>query len=162
MLSNDKNFEKALQFTLKWEGGFVNLPSDPGGATKYGISLKYAQTVGLDKDGDGDTDEEDIKLLTVQDAMDKYQRDFWDANHCADFPSPYCLALFDTCVQHSPKAVRRIVLEGQGDWRKLIAARTKYAMEWINQNPTERTRYQKGFINRYNDLKKFCEIQERE
>lgn len=160
MLYNDKNFEKALQFTLKWEGGFVNLPDDPGGATKYGISLKYAQMVGLDKDNDGDTDAEDIKLLTVQDAMDKYKRDFWDSYRCGEYPVPYCLALFDTCVQHSPKAVRQMSFQAQGDWRKLIEARRVYAMSWINQKPVERAKFQKGFINRYNDLKKMCEIAE--
>jgi lysozyme family protein len=116
-LQYDLNFEKALEFTLKWEGGYVNLPSDPGGATKYGISLKYAQSVGLDKDGDGDTDEDDIKLLTIKDAADKYKHDFWDANHCGDYPSPFCVALFDTCVQHSPKAVKQLLAEANGDWK---------------------------------------------
>jgi lysozyme family protein len=28
---------EALQFTLKWEGGYTNHPKDPGGATNFGI-----------------------------------------------------------------------------------------------------------------------------
>ncbi|UIJ38551.1 hypothetical protein LWC08_02995 [Desulfobaculum bizertense] len=28
----------ALDFVLQYEGGFVNHPDDPGGATKYGVS----------------------------------------------------------------------------------------------------------------------------
>jgi lysozyme family protein len=32
------DFERALEFTLRWEGGYVNHPSDPGGATNRGIT----------------------------------------------------------------------------------------------------------------------------
>jgi len=156
----DPNFQKALTFTLKWEGGFANVLGDPGKATKYGISLPYAQSVGLDKDGDGDVDEEDIKLLTVEDAVAKYERDFWYGFKCDTYPVPYSIALFDTCVQHSPAAVDLIQDEAKGDWKKLIQARKAYAMAWINRKPKERSKFQKGFLNRYNDLRKLCEILE--
>jgi lysozyme family protein len=35
----DRNFERALAFTLQFEGGYVNHPSDPGGHTNKGITL---------------------------------------------------------------------------------------------------------------------------
>ena len=34
-----KNFDTALKLTLKYEGGFVNDPYDPGGATNYGVTI---------------------------------------------------------------------------------------------------------------------------
>ena len=34
------HFERAIDKTLAWEGGYVNDPKDPGGETKYGISKR--------------------------------------------------------------------------------------------------------------------------
>ena len=50
------------------EGGFVNDPDDPGGATNLGVTLATARRLGLDKDGDGDVDVADVKRLTPADA----------------------------------------------------------------------------------------------
>ena len=51
------NFTRAISFVLKWEGGYVNDPADPGGKTKYGISKRYHPKV-------------DIKALTEKEAAD--------------------------------------------------------------------------------------------
>lgn len=68
---------------LKWEGGFVNDPLDQGGATNKGVTLSTWRQCGYDKDGDGDIDVDDIKLLTVSDAtivLKKYYWDRWQAD----------------------------------------------------------------------------------
>jgi hypothetical protein len=33
-------FDAAMPFVLRWEGGFVNHPNDPGGATNKGVTQK--------------------------------------------------------------------------------------------------------------------------
>lgn len=35
------NYRSAIAKTLVWEGGFANIPSDPGGMTYRGISRRY-------------------------------------------------------------------------------------------------------------------------
>ena len=60
-----------LPFILRWEGGFVNDPTDRGGATNKGVTITTGRQVGYDKDGDGDIDVDDLKLLTNEDVRDR-------------------------------------------------------------------------------------------
>lgn len=73
-------FERAIPHILKHEGGWVNHPNDPGGATNFGVSLRFLAdypNVG-DFDGDGDVDAQDIKNMTVEQAMMIYKMFWWD------------------------------------------------------------------------------------
>ena len=36
-------FDTAHTFTARWEGGLTDHPADPGGLTKYGVSLRWVQ-----------------------------------------------------------------------------------------------------------------------
>jgi lysozyme family protein len=74
------HFDKAINTVLKHEGLFSNDPSDPGGATKYGISLRFLRTLeGLgDVDNDGDIDVNDIMKMSLQDAIGIYKSQWWD------------------------------------------------------------------------------------
>lgn len=63
---------------LGWEGGFVNDPNDKGGATNMGVTISTWKSVGYDKDGDGDIDEQDIRLLSKEDAFKVFKTFYWD------------------------------------------------------------------------------------
>jgi len=73
-------FEKAIETVLMHEGGFSDHAADPGGATRYGISLRFLQQQGHDVDGDGDVNENDIKALSLDTAIDLYREHFWSVN----------------------------------------------------------------------------------
>lgn len=70
------DFEKAIPTILKWEGGFVDHPADPGGATNRGIIFslfkQYAKSLGLLPDITG------LKNLTEAQAKKIYKVHFWD------------------------------------------------------------------------------------
>jgi len=75
------NFELAVANVLQHEGGFVNNKHDPGGATNYGISLRWLADVDLsdaDIDRDGDVDADDIKAMTEADAKNFYRKYWWN------------------------------------------------------------------------------------
>ena len=92
------NFDAALKAVLKHEGGFVNHPADPGGATNLGITIGTARALGIDVDGDGDTDILDIKKLRVEDAAKVYRAHYWDKVDGDYLPSGVDFAVFDFAV----------------------------------------------------------------
>ena len=76
-------FSKAITVVLEHEGGFSDHPSDPGGATNFGISLRWLRDQGLygDFDDDGDVDIDDIKAITSETASRIYREKWWNKYH---------------------------------------------------------------------------------
>lgn len=98
-----------VAWILRAEGGYVDDPDDPGGATRYGISLRYLRGKGGlgDIDGDGVVDADDIRALTEQDAIRFFLDDFWSPCRCDELPDPIAIALADGAVN---MGVRRAVM----------------------------------------------------
>lgn len=104
------SFERAIAVTLKHEGGFVDHPSDPGGATKYGISLRFLQDVGVDIDRDGDVDADDIRELTIEQAKVLYYRKFWSRYDYGSLGGHKVAAkVFDLSVNMGPRQAHKLL-----------------------------------------------------
>ena len=66
-------YEKLIPTVLKWEGSFVNHPSDPGGATNSGVTLSTFRSVyGKDKTV------QDLKNMTRKQWEYIFKTRFWD------------------------------------------------------------------------------------
>jgi len=109
------SYERAVAVILMWEGGGVFHwdKHDSGGATKYGISLKFAGSINLDLDGDGKTTNEDIRALTRRDAVELYRKHFWLKLNCHEMPPGLALMVFDGAVNQGrhtiAKRLQRVV-----------------------------------------------------
>lgn len=73
MAMYNAKFEKAIQFVLENEGGYVFDKNDLGGETKYGISKRSHPNV-------------NIKNLTLEDAKKIYYCEYWIKGKCDDIP----------------------------------------------------------------------------
>jgi len=87
------NFEKSLAELLKHEGGFVNHPSDPGGATNLGVT----QAVWEDWI-DRAVSEENMKALTPAKVAPLYRELYWDRIKGDKLPSGVDYLVFDAAV----------------------------------------------------------------
>ena len=73
-------FEEAIIQILKNEGGYAYHRADPGGATNHGVSLRFLKTLGMygDFNHDGKIDDDDIKIMGIEDAKALYKKFWWD------------------------------------------------------------------------------------
>ena len=100
------HFPEAMDFTLRWEGGYVHDRNDPGGATKFGISKRSHPDL-------------DIAGLTDTQARLIYRRDYWLPMRCHDLPRPVALVVFDFAVHSGRRRAGRML---QRAYNALVAA----------------------------------------
>lgn len=88
------------------EGGYVNDPNDPGGATNYGVTIHTMRRLGLDLDGDGDVDEADVRALPRERAVEIFIEHYYYAPRLDRLPEALQPTVFDMQVNAGTNAVR--------------------------------------------------------
>jgi lysozyme family protein len=103
-----KNYNESLKLVLQHEGGYTNHPSDPGGATNFGITIHDYRRY-IKKNGTA----ADVKAMKLADAAKIYRARYWDIQHCDEMPSGVDYAMFDygvnSGVGRSQKVLQRIL-----------------------------------------------------
>jgi lysozyme family protein len=88
------------------EGGYVNDPDDPGGATNYGVTIHTMRRLGMDLDRDGDVDARDVRALTRDQAIDIFIRHYFQKPRIHLLPEPLQATVFDMYVNAGGNAVK--------------------------------------------------------
>lgn len=91
---------------LTREGGYVNDPDDPGGATNHGVTIHTMRRLGLDLDGDGSVTTADVRALSRAQARDIFIRHYFEAPGIAALPEALHPGVFDMYVNAGANAVR--------------------------------------------------------
>lgn len=88
------------------EGGYVNDPDDPGGATNHGVTIHTMRRLGLDLDGDGDVDSADVRALPKARAVEIFLEHYHRRTRIDLLPVALQASVFDMYVNAGANAVR--------------------------------------------------------
>lgn len=88
------------------EGGFVNDPDDPGGATNHGVTIGTLRRLGLDVNRDGRIDVADVRSLTRKQAVDVYIEHYFTRPGLSALPEAVQASVFDMYVNAGLNAVK--------------------------------------------------------
>jgi len=95
------NFLRCHDVTAKWEGGWSDHPSDPGGKTMYGITLaKFREHY-----PNGTAAQ--LRNISRKTALDIYQKDFWRPLACETLHAGVDLAVYDAGVNSGPARAKK-------------------------------------------------------
>ena len=164
-------FLDALPFILQWEGGYVNHPNDPGGATNKGVTQKVYDAW-RQRQGQA---ARDVRQLEESELHALYESGYWAPPKCPNLATPLDLVQFDTAVNmgvgRAVKFMQKAVgTEPDGAWGPGTQAcvdgcdlgatlvsycqvREDYYRQLAVNNPKLQV-FLKGWMNRLNALRK--------
>jgi lysozyme family protein len=104
----DANFDQCMSYVFSAEGGYVDNPRDPGGATNLGITQKT-----LTDWRHAAVSKADVQALTKAEASAIYHAKYWNVLRCGSLPGGIDLMVFDAGVNcgtaHSARTLQTIV-----------------------------------------------------
>ena len=100
-----QNLQRSLDFTLKFEGGYIKHPKDPGGHTNKGITLatlrRYRSKATV----------ADLKNISDELVAQIYRHGYWDAVEADHLAAGVDGATFDYSVNSGPGAAKKSLMK---------------------------------------------------
>lgn len=135
-------WERSIAFVRRWEGGYVDDPNDPGGATNKGITLATFKRWRASQ-GQPEPTKDDLRALTDAEANQIYLEWYWRASGADQLPWPLCLAHFDTAVNAGTGRAKEMLERSNGvflaymghliDWYTRIPNFEHFGRAWIRR-----------------------------
>jgi len=142
------DFLQAAKFVLKREGGYVNDPADPGGATNMGIT-QNTYTAWLKKQGLPNVD---VRKITTDEVHAIYREHYWEPVVRGGFTQAQALIFFDTAVNFGVGRAK--------EWMDITTDPEAYlcvreaVYRWMTKNPASSlSKFRKGWLNRVKHLR---------
>ena len=96
---SDADYAKALQFVLRWEGGYSNHANDRGGETNFGITHATYDNYRLSKK----LAKRSVRLISMDEVKDIYKNKYWIPAGCNLLKPKLATVHFDWAVNHGVK-----------------------------------------------------------
>jgi lysozyme family protein len=154
------SFAAALNLILKHEGGYVDHPLDPGGATNRGITRAT-----LASHRGRPVSKAEVMALAEAEAGEIYRKLYWNAIRGNDLPAGVDLVVFDAAVNSGPARAARwlqmalrlkpdgvvgtgtLTAANQADARQLVADFSRERLGFLQRLGTWRT-FGRGWARR--------------
>ena len=137
-------FDEAMDYIFDVEGGYVNHPNDPGGATNMGITQSsyndYRKRKNLPK--------KDVKSLTKEEAKKIYYEDYWLPVVKPEMTKKMALAAFDGEINLGNSVNSKLLKKSGGNVEKYLELRLENYSNDKNQ-----ASFGEGWNNRIKKLK---------
>lgn len=171
-VSLPKKLAFALQFTLKWEGGYVDHPLDLGGPTNKGITQRNYDTYRIAKG----LPTKEVEFIEDAEVMEIYSEMYWKPSQADLMILPLAIVHFDTAVLFGVRGAVQFLQEALGvgvdgifgpqtesgmrannnkeTALNIIDGRIAYHHNRVEENPSQNV-FLQGWVNRTNDLREF-------
>jgi murein DD-endopeptidase MepM/ murein hydrolase activator NlpD len=147
------NFSDALAFSLKWEGGYVNDPDDPGGATNKGITQNVYNSFLTSQGLSG----KDVALISDDEVRQIYYQNYWMPAGCDKLSERLAKCHFDASINHglgkSPDFLEdaKLGVGSEDDQLKRYCNSRESYYRYLANNGMGK--FLNGWLNRLNDLR---------
>jgi lysozyme family protein len=157
------DFERALAITLRSEGGYSNNPSDPGGATQFGVTQATFWHYLSDKG----QPMRDVRTITGAELRDIYKSRYWDPV-TQGRTWPLNAVLFDVAVNSGPgtalwmleQAKTQVPVSAPDRMKALALAvcdvRQQFFRDIVKRRPTSLI-FLNGWLRRVNEQRALCQ-----
>ncbi|MEH6727451.1 MAG: glycosyl hydrolase 108 family protein [Hyphomicrobiales bacterium] len=103
-------FEAVHPFIAKWEGGFVNHPQDPGGATNFGITIDT-----LSRWRGMKASVADVRNMSVEEARQIFYANYWMPLRADEMPLSVALMTYNAGVNSGPSRGAKLLQRALND-----------------------------------------------
>ncbi len=122
----DKTFDKIMEYVFDDEGGYVNHPKDPGGATNMGVTQRtydgYCRQKGIQS--------KSVKDLTREEAKKLYYELFWGPSGAKELAQngneKLAYVVFDTAIHSGIPRAKKLLAQSNGDAEKMLDNRLAF------------------------------------
>ena len=144
--ATSSSFDKALEFVLRKEGGYVNHENDLGGATNYGV-IQSTYNAYLNKVG---RPIQSVSNITKEEVEEIYKQ-YWDSGNCGQYEPPLDIACLDSVINFGVSGGKSFFEDLPEDPKeatiRIAQERMEYRHTRVAQNYTQKV-FLSGWLNR--------------